>query len=174
MTTRRSAPGWAVRCGGRRPNARQANKEKAIAYAAYRALLFVYAEDADWIREQFRARGFDPANASTDQRTPEGIGNVAAKALIEYRRRDGANQLGDEPGGDGKPYSDYTGYRPVNTASNIVESGTDGCPFPSTTARVARCRRDFSARSGVGSSRLPSTAPTSSVRRSPPSGDPRR
>ncbi|HMH50770.1 MAG TPA: vanadium-dependent haloperoxidase [Candidatus Acidoferrum sp.] len=114
-----------TRLGGklRRPKAErtQANKEKAIAYATYRALLFVYDEDADWIREQFKARGFDPANVTTDVRTPEGVGNVAANALIAYRRRDGANQLGDEPGGDGKPYSDYTGYKPVNTAANITD-----------------------------------------------------
>src|SRR5262245_8963467 len=114
-----------TRLGGtlRRPKAErtQANKEKAIAYATYRSLLFVYAEDAEWIRDEFKARGFDAGNASTDPRTPEGVGNVAAAAVIEYRRRDGANQLGDEPGGDGKPYSDYTGYRPVNTAANIVD-----------------------------------------------------
>jgi hypothetical protein len=99
----------------------QINKEKAIAYAAYRSLLFVYAEDADWIREQFQKKGFDPDNQSTDTGTPEGIGNLAANAVIEYRRRDGANQLGDEPGGDGKPYSDYTGYKPKNTPDNIVD-----------------------------------------------------
>ncbi len=98
----------------------QANKEKAIAYAAYRSLLFVYAEDADWIREQFRAKGFDPDDDSTDTRTPEGIGNVAADAGIDYRRHDGANQLGDEPGGDGKPYADYTGYQPKNTPEKIA------------------------------------------------------
>jgi len=166
-----------TRLGGklRRPKAErtQANKEKAIAYATYRALLFVYDEDADWIREQFKARGFDPANVTTDVRTPEGVGNVAANALIAYRRRDGANQLGDEPGGDGKPYSDYTGYKPVNTAATS-RIRCDGSPSPSTTARGARCRRDFSARNGGGSRRSASIAPTSSVPPSRPSGDPRR
>jgi hypothetical protein len=97
------------------------NKEKAIAYAAYRSLLFVYAEDAAWIRERFREKGYDPDNDSTDLRTPEGIGNAAAKAVIDYRRRDGANQLGDEPGGNGKPYADYTGYAPKNAPDNIVD-----------------------------------------------------
>lgn len=97
------------------------NKEKAIAYAAYRALLFIYAEDADWIREQFRKKGFDPDNGATDVRTPEGVGNTAAKAVIDFRRNDGANQLGDEAGGSGKPYSDYTGYKPKNTPDNIVD-----------------------------------------------------
>jgi hypothetical protein len=114
-----------TRLGGtlRRPERErtQANKEKAIAYAAYRALLFVYPEDQDWIRAQMAARGFDPDNASTDVTKPEGIGNVAANAVIEFRRGDGANQLGDAPGSDGTPYSDYTGYKPVNTPDNIVD-----------------------------------------------------
>src|SRR5262245_34895550 len=107
----------------------QANKEKAIAYAAYRSVLFVYPEDAEWIRAQFRAKGFDPDDASTDTRTPQGVGNVAAKAVIEYRRHDGANQLGDEPGGDGKPYSDYTGYKPKNTPDHIADP-TAWLPIP--------------------------------------------
>ncbi len=114
-----------TRLGGklRRPKSERtlANKEKAIGYAAHRALLFVYDEDQDWIREEFKKKGFDPDNASTDVKTPEGIGNVAAKAVIEYRRHDGSNQLGDEPGGNGKRYADYTGYQPVNTPEKVVD-----------------------------------------------------
>ena len=112
----------------------QANKERAIAYAAYRSLLFVYAEDAEWIREQFRKKGFDPDNNATDTESPEGIGNVAANAVIEYRGHDGANQLGDEPGGDGKPYSDYTGYQPKNTPDKIVDP-TSWLPIPFSDGR---------------------------------------
>ena len=107
----------------RRPKAErtQANKEKAIAYAAYRTLLFVYPEDGEWIRGQMKAKGFDPDEASTDAKTAAGVGNVAAKAVIDYRAHDGANQLGDEKGGSGKPYADYTGYQPVNTPDKIVD-----------------------------------------------------
>jgi len=112
-----------TRLGGklRRPQGERtlANKEKAIAFAAYRALLFVYAEDGAWIREQFTGMGFDPNDASTDVTKPSGIGNVAAQAVIDYRRHDGSNQLGDEPGSDGTPYSDYTGYKPVNTPAKL-------------------------------------------------------
>jgi hypothetical protein len=122
-----------TRLGGklRRPKAErtQANKEKAIAYAAYRTLLFVYPEDSAWIREQMKAKGFDPDNASKDTKTPEGVGNVAAKAVIDYRKHDGANQLGDEKGGEGKPYLDYTGYKPVNTADNVTDP-TRWLPIP--------------------------------------------
>jgi hypothetical protein len=107
-----------TRLGGklRRPKSEhtKANKEKAIAYAAYHSLLFVYKEDAQWIREQMKKKGFDPDNDSKDVKTPEGIGNAAAEAVIAYRSHDGANQLGDEAGGDGTAYSDYTFYRAVN------------------------------------------------------------
>ena len=49
-------------CPPRRPKAErsQANKEKAIAFAAYRALLFVYPAESEWIAAQFKQRGHDP------------------------------------------------------------------------------------------------------------------
>ncbi len=100
----------------RRPAAERTleNKSKAITYAMYRVLLYVYPEDASWLRDQLRVDKLDPEDISLDVTTPQGIGNTVAAALIEYRRRDGANQHGDEPGSSGKPYSDYTGYEPVN------------------------------------------------------------
>ncbi len=122
-----------TRLGGklRRPAAErtQANKEKAIGQAAAKALLFVFAEEADWIRAEARAMGIDPDSTSTDLATPEGVGNVAAQALVDYRGRDGANQLGTETGGDGKPYSDYTGYAPSNTPEKIADA-TRWMPIP--------------------------------------------
>lgn len=112
-----------TRLGGtlRRPEAERtdANKAKAIAYGAYRALLFVHPEDAAWIKSEMKRVGFDPENASTDVTKPEGIGNVAAKAVIDFRRHDGANQFGDEVGSNGKPFSDYTFYVSVNPGDEI-------------------------------------------------------
>ena len=107
----------------RRPPAErtEANKRKAIAYATYRALLYLCAEDKDYIVEQMRQYGFDPNDNSTDVSTPQGIGNVAAAAVIEYRRHDGANQDGDELGSNGVPYSDYTFYKPINPADKIID-----------------------------------------------------
>ena len=105
----------------RRPEAErtQANKEKAIAMATGRALLYLFPEDADLINQGIAKLGADLSNTSTDVSTPEGVGNVASSAVIEYRRRDGANQHGDEPGSNGKPYSDYTYYRCANTVAKI-------------------------------------------------------
>jgi hypothetical protein len=107
----------------RRPPAERtiANKSTAVAHAVYRALLYVYPEDAAWLAERMREDGHEPANESKDVATPQGVGNVAAAAVIEYRRRDGANQHGDETGSNGKPYSDYTFYEPRNPVDRILD-----------------------------------------------------
>jgi hypothetical protein len=113
------------RLGGklRRPAAERTdgNKAKAIAYATYRALLYIFPEDEKWISEQMVKQGHDPKDNSMDVKTPQGIGNTAAAAVIDYRRHDGANQHGDEVGGTKGPYSDWTYYRPVNPVDKIID-----------------------------------------------------
>ncbi len=114
-----------TRLGGklRRPPAERnlANKEKAVAFATYRALLDLFPEDARWLADQVRQRGLDPDDASTDPATPQGVGNAAAAAVVAYRHHDGANQFGDEVGSNGVPYSDYTFYRPVNAVDRVLD-----------------------------------------------------
>lgn len=97
------------------------NKKKAISYASYQSLRFVYPESDAYLQAEMRKLGYDPAVESTDVTTPEGVGYVAAQAVIEYRKNDGANQFGDEIGSDGTPYSDYTHYRPVNPPDKILD-----------------------------------------------------
>ena len=98
------------------------NKEIAVSYAAYRALKEYYYSDSTLFSNFMVELGLDPNNDSLDPGTPEGVGNLAAKAVIEARRNDGANQYGEEEGSDGTPYFDYTGYRPVNSP----DENTDG------------------------------------------------
>lgn len=98
-----------------------ANKETAISYASYQALLFAYPDSRDYLSEQMTKLGFNPTVVSTDPTAPQGVGNLAAQAVIDYRRQDGANQLGDEIGGSGEPYSDYTYYQPVNPPDKILD-----------------------------------------------------
>jgi hypothetical protein len=107
----------------RRPRAEHtlANKRTAISHAAYRALLYAFPDQAAFVTQEMKRLGYDPADTSLDPTTPVGVGNLAAQALIDYRRRDGSNAHGDEPGSNGKPYSDYTGYQPVNTVDKIVD-----------------------------------------------------
>ncbi len=114
-----------TRLGGtlRRPAGERtpANREKAIAHAVHRALLYVFPGEADYVRSAMLAMGHDPDDTSRDPASPAGVGNLVADALIEYRRRDGANQHGDEPASSGEPYSDYTGYRPRNAPDRVVD-----------------------------------------------------
>jgi hypothetical protein len=106
----------------RPPNERTAeNKELAVSYASYRALVGVFPDDEEWLSERMRGMGFDPLDRTLDPRTAVGVGNLAAHAVLEFRRRDGANQFGDEPGSNGEPYSDTTGYQPVNPPDRILD-----------------------------------------------------
>jgi hypothetical protein len=113
-----------TRLGGtlRRPAAEHtlANKNQAISFAAYRALLdlFPQAGQAAMFEARMRELGYDPTDASTDTSTPAGIGNVVTRAVCDFRHKDGSNQLGDLSA-SGVPYSDYTGYQPVNTPTQV-------------------------------------------------------
>ena len=75
------------RLGGtlRRPKSERTlkNREKAISYASYHALVYVYPEDKKYLGEQMRKVGFDPGIISKDPGKPEGVGFLAAQAVIE-------------------------------------------------------------------------------------------
>lgn len=97
------------------------NKEIAFSYAAYRAMCEYYFSDKKMFEEFMLELGLDPNNESMDPSTPEGIGNLAARAVIDARRNDGSNQYGDVDGSNGQPYFDYTGYQPVNDVEKNVD-----------------------------------------------------
>ena len=93
------------------------NKERAISYAAYRAVTDVLRVDTESVYEPLMKQlGYDPNDRSVDIETPTGIGNVACAAVLEFRHHDKSNQLGDLAPG---PYSDWTGYIPKNKASSV-------------------------------------------------------
>jgi hypothetical protein len=112
---------------GRRPageSATNRNKNIALVYASYRILNSLLPQNAaDW-RKMLKSVGLDPDNVSRDTTTPIGIGNVAGWAVAAAREHDGMNQLGDEGGRkyNRRPYADYTGYKPVNTAYELVDA----------------------------------------------------
>ena len=107
----------------RRPLAEQTvkNKEIAISYAAYRSMLHYYFSDSTLLRKRMTEFGLDPDNNSLDPTTAIGIGNLAAKTVIESRFDDGSNQKGKFKNSSEQPYSDYTGYSPVNTADQLSD-----------------------------------------------------
>ncbi len=107
----------------RRPASEQTleNKEIAISYAAYRAISEYYYTDSVLYWQFMEELKLDPTNQSLDPSTPEGIGNLAAKAVIEQRKNDGANQYGDVEGSNGAAYFDYTAYQPVNSPDENID-----------------------------------------------------
>jgi hypothetical protein len=114
------------------------NKEVAISYAAYRALIDLFPpglfppkggyKGADVVlREVLHYAPDAPiddtlAGPSATTATPAAVGNLAAKAVLDNRHGDGSNQLGNDPNGTpGVRYSDTTGYTPANTW-NVVNN----------------------------------------------------
>lgn len=106
---------------GRRPAAERTlqNKEVAISFAAYRAMLEYFIADSAMLRKSMLDLGLDPENHSLNPRTPAGIGNLAATQVIQSRLLDGSNQTGTAKGSNGQAFSDYTGYQPVNNADTL-------------------------------------------------------
>ena len=101
---------------GRRPVSEmtEENKEIAISYAAYRVMSEFYKDDQAIFDKFMRELGYDPSDQSQDRTNPIGIGNLAALAIVNGRRNDGANQYGEEAGSDGRPYYNYVQYQPVH------------------------------------------------------------
>lgn len=99
----------------RRPESEHtvANKREAISYAAYQALSDLFPARTAGFAALLEQLGYDPGNTTTDPRTPAGVGNAAAAALLAFRANDGANQAGG--------YADYTGYVPVNSPEQLVD-----------------------------------------------------
>jgi len=112
---------------GRRPASERAtnsNRNIALLYASHRVLVELLPTQVTEWRKMMTSVGLDPDDHTENKTSPVGIGNLAGKAIIENRRRDGMNQLGDEGGRkyNPQPYADYLGYRPVNSAFEIRDA----------------------------------------------------
>ncbi|WP_234320064.1 vanadium-dependent haloperoxidase [Streptomyces sp. SBT349] len=107
----------------RRPSSESAtNRNMNIAglHATYHVIAGILPERLPVYQEIFTLLGMDYEDESEDLTSPVGIGNVAGKGVVAARLHDGMNQLGDEgPRYNGRPYEDYTGYEPVNTAFKL-------------------------------------------------------
>ena len=97
----------------------EANKTEAISYAAYQAAIELFPEQQEIFAQLMEDLGFDPNIESFDLTTAAGIGYISAQALLQARSQDGSNSLGDDPNGDGTPFSDTTGYTSVNSPDNL-------------------------------------------------------
>lgn len=86
--------------------------EAAISQAAYKVLADQFPTQVASFDALLASMGL-AASASTDTTTPEGIGNLAAKAILDHAHDDGSNQSG-ALSASGAWYGDYTGYVPHN------------------------------------------------------------
>jgi hypothetical protein len=107
---------------GRRPasEATNRNKNTAIIYSSYRIMnKYLPMVSATW-SAMLSSVGLSPDDQENTE-TAVGIGNLAARRLIEARNNDGMNRLGNEGGRtyNQQRYADYTGYEPVNTAYRL-------------------------------------------------------
>lgn len=116
----------------------QANKEEAISYAAYRVLSELFPNQESSFTAQMTLLGYDPNNTTTDTAAAAGIGNVMAETLMQFRRADGSNQLGD--------YADTTGYLPFNptlpgaepTVNDITRWSAEHVPIDDLSAPIQK------------------------------------
>ena len=116
----------------RQPSAARtgANKTMAMSYAAYLVLVNQYPTEKPRFDAKMASLGFAIAPTIFDANRPEGVGNLAAQAILDYRRGDGSNQDGTLSS-SGLPYSDYTGYVPANAAAAFgVATPLSGIAFP--------------------------------------------
>ena len=145
-------------------------KSKAISYAAYRALLDLFPTRAGDLTGFMADLGYDPADASVDPTTPQGVGNLTAQAVLEFRHRDGANHLGDEPGGTpgcATRTRAATARSTPGTRSMTPTAGSRCACRPRRRARPVAGERSSGSPppSGAGSPRSRSPLPPSSRRR---------
>ncbi|NBC31968.1 MAG: calcium-binding protein [Alphaproteobacteria bacterium] len=98
--------------------ATDANKNKAMSYAAYQVLLDLFPDQKPLFDTIMTERyGLDPAGDGSPE---AGVGADAAADLLALRRMDGSNQLNG--------YVDTTGYEPVNKGPDQVVDITRWTP----------------------------------------------
>ncbi|WP_338844555.1 DUF6851 domain-containing protein [Massilia sp. W12] len=95
-------------------------KARAMSQAAYAACMNLFPTQKTTFDGLMTKLGFT-TSTSLDPALPAGVGNLAAQALLDYRRGDGANQDG-RLSASGLPYSDYTGYAPANPPALFTEA----------------------------------------------------
>ncbi|MCE3605256.1 hypothetical protein LXA47_16800 [Massilia sp. P8910] len=116
----------------RRPPAERtpANKALAISFAAYTALLDQFPGQQAAFDAHLAAMNSRPIDAYNNSATAPRVGTVAAHAVLDQRRADGANQDGKlTPGGIA--FADYSGYQPRNPPLLVTQpTAAASIPFP--------------------------------------------
>ena len=107
----------------RRPDseATKDNRRKAFSFAAFRVLQALFwldlpAEQKNMFLDLMCELGYDADDTSLDITQPSGIGNLAARLIIEARAGDESNPHGTLATGH---FADFTAYKPVNTPDDV-------------------------------------------------------
>jgi hypothetical protein len=99
----------------------QDNKEKAVSFAAYAALVDLFPARQsifrDYMESPVAEGGLDYRVDGSDTSTAATVGTLAAQAVLDYRHNDGSNQLN----GYADPCEPAC-YQPVNTWDKILEA----------------------------------------------------
>lgn len=93
-------------------------KREVVSRAARLAAIDLYPQLAGTFDAALAEEGYDVAAQATDGSSVQ-VADRACRAVLDYHHRDRSNQLGDEPGSSGSPYSDWTGYQPVNDPDHV-------------------------------------------------------
>ena len=106
------AVGTRLGAGLRQPEAErtQANKDKAVSYAAYTALMDLFPARQAFFDQRMADLGY--LTDGSDLSTAASVGRIAAEKVLEFRHADGSNQ----PNG----YADTSGYSPVNSWDQVL------------------------------------------------------
>lgn len=116
----------------RRPSLERtaANKALAMSFAAYAALLDQFPAQQAAFDAHLARLGSRPIDAFDNTATAPRLGTIAAHAVLDQRRNDGANQDGKLTAG-GVPFADYSGYQPRNPPLLVsVPATRAGIPYP--------------------------------------------
>jgi hypothetical protein len=116
----------------------QANKDKAVSFAAYTALMDLFPARQEIFTAKM-ASLYGPEFAS-DTTAPATVGFTAAQAVLDYRHVDGSNQANG--------YADTSGYSPVNSWDQ-VQSSRCVCPCRRPEPPTARPSRGSPPRTGA-------------------------
>lgn len=97
----------------RKSNGSDPQRIRAMSQAAYQVLKNQFPSETTIFDATMTGLGFPTTSSTEDVNLPEGVGNLAAKAVLSVAADDGANQRGNLTE-SGNIYADYTGYASVN------------------------------------------------------------
>ncbi|UOD30204.1 vanadium-dependent haloperoxidase [Massilia violaceinigra] len=107
-----------------------ANKARAMSFAAYAALLDQFPGQQAAFTAYLITLGSRPIDAYNNSATAPRLGTIAAQAVLDKRRDDGANQAGTMAPG-GAPFADYSGYLARNPPLLVIQpTPRSGIVFP--------------------------------------------